>query len=90
MAELWELVERASALSAGAGPADFAAPGAAAKTPVPPPTPGADVFATPHSARPDAGGASPPPPPPSPSRTKWTRRVPYPVLIGHAVSLTLY
>jgi hypothetical protein len=26
------------------------------------------------------------PPPPSPSRTKWTRRVPHPVLIGHAVS----
>jgi len=31
------------------------------------------------------GGAPPPPPPP---RTKWTRRVPHPVLIGHAVSLT--
>ena len=28
-----------------------------------------------------------PPPPPLP-RTKWTRRVPYPVLIGHAASLT--
>ena len=27
-----------------------------------------------------------PPPPPSP-RTKWTRRVPHPVLIGHAASL---
>jgi hypothetical protein len=26
-----------------------------------------------------------PPPPPSP-RTKWTRRVPHPVLIGHAAS----
>jgi hypothetical protein len=27
-----------------------------------------------------------PPPPPSPTpRTKWTRRVPHPVLIGHAV-----
>jgi len=25
----------------------------------------------------------------SPSRTKWTRRVPHPVLIGHAASLTL-
>jgi len=59
VAELWELVERASALSAGAGPADFAAPGAAAKTPVPPPTQGADVFATPHSAPPVAGDASP-------------------------------
>ena len=31
-------------------------------------------------------GASPPPP----SRTKWTRRVPHPVLIGHAASLTPY
>ena len=30
---------------------------------------------------------SPPPPPP---RTKWTRRVPRPVLIGHAASLTPY
>ena len=30
------------------------------------------------------------PPPPSPSRTKWTRRVPHPVLIGHAASLTPY
>jgi len=30
------------------------------------------------------------PPPPSPPRTKWTRRVPYPVLIGHAASLTPY
>ena len=29
--------------------------------------------------------ADPPPPPP---RTKWTRRVPHPVLIGHAASLT--
>ena len=28
-------------------------------------------------------------PPPSP-RTKWTRRVPHPVLIGHAASLTPY
>jgi len=28
-------------------------------------------------------GGTPPPP-----RTKWTRRVPYPVLIGHAASLT--
>jgi hypothetical protein len=32
--------------------------------------------------------APPPPlPPPSP-RTKWTRRVPHPVLIGHTASLT--
>jgi len=30
-----------------------------------------------------------PSPPPSP-RTKWTRRVPHPVLIGHAASLTPY
>jgi len=26
----------------------------------------------------------------SPPRTKWTRRVPHPVLIGHAASLTPY
>jgi len=31
------------------------------------------------------GGAHGPPPP---SRTKWTRRVPHPVLIGHAASLS--
>jgi len=31
-------------------------------------------------------GARPPPPP----RTKWTRRVPRPVLIGHAASLNPY
>ena len=31
-----------------------------------------------------------PPAPPLPSRTKWTRRVPHPVLIGHAASLTPY
>ena len=29
-------------------------------------------------------------PPPPPPRTKWTRRVPYPVLSGHAASLTPY
>ena len=34
-----------------------------------------------------SGNAGPPPPPP---RTKWTRRVPHPVLIGHAASLTPY
>ena len=34
--------------------------------------------------------AVPPPPPPPPPRTKWTRRVPHPVLIGHAASLTPY
>ena len=33
-----------------------------------------------------ATGAVPPPPPPR--RTKWTRRVPHPVLTGHAASLT--
>ena len=33
-----------------------------------------------------AGGRLRPPPPPP--RTKWTRRVPHPVLIGHAASLT--
>jgi len=27
--------------------------------------------------------------PPPPPRTKWTRRVPHPVLIGHAASLTI-
>ena len=32
-------------------------------------------------------GTVPPPPPPFPPRTKWTRRVPHPVLIGHAVCL---
>ena len=26
--------------------------------------------------------------PPHPSRTKWTRRVPHPVLIGHTASLS--
>jgi len=34
-----------------------------------------------------AGRGAPPPPP---SRTKWTRRVLHPVLIGHAASLTPY
>ena len=33
-------------------------------------------------------GTAPPPPPPPPFRTKWTRRVPHPVLIGHAASLS--
>ena len=33
--------------------------------------------------------AVPPPPPPAP-RTNRTRRVPHPVLIGHAASLTPY
>ena len=35
-------------------------------------------------------GRAAPPPPPSPPRSKWTRRVPHPVLIGHAASLTPY
>ena len=46
----------------------------------------------PHGApRPDP--PAPPPPltsPPPPPRTKWTHRVPPPVLIGHAASLTPY
>ena len=29
-------------------------------------------------------------PPPPPLRTKWTRRVPHPVLIGHVSSLLPY
>ena len=29
-------------------------------------------------------------PPPPPPRTNWTRRVPHPVLIGYAASLTTY
>ena len=33
------------------------------------------------------GAVQNPPPPP---RTKWTRRVPHPVLSGHAASLTPY
>ena len=47
-----------------------------------------------HGAGGLAGGAprgplgAPRLPPPPPSRTKWTRRVPHPVLIGHAASLT--
>jgi hypothetical protein len=45
---------------------------------------------TPRSAHPThrTGTAFRPPPPPS--CTKWTRRVPHPVLIGHAASLTPY
>jgi len=39
-----------------------------------------------HSRRAVRGCALPPPLP----RTKWTRRVPHPVLIGHAASLTPY
>ena len=38
----------------------------------------------------EAAQAAPPPPPPPSSRTKWSRRVPHPVPIGHAASLTPY
>jgi len=43
-------------------------------------------FAGPESAYLKVPRAIAPPPP----RTKWTRRVPHPVLIGHAASLTPY
>ena len=46
-----------------------------------------DSFPSPHWDAVSRGAAGPPPPP---SRTKWTRRVPHPVLIGHAASLTPY
>ena len=39
-----------------------------------------------RAARGEHPGGRSPPPPPRP-RTKWTRRVPHPVLIGHAASL---
>jgi hypothetical protein len=49
--------------------------------------------AAPHDVV-DSPGAVPhggvPPAPPPPSRTKWTRRVPHPVLIGHAASVAPY
>jgi hypothetical protein len=38
----------------------------------------------PHAARVRRGTAAGGGPPPSPPRTKWTRRVPHPVLTGHA------
>jgi hypothetical protein len=38
----------------------------------------------------DSKGDQEVPPHPFPPRTKWTRRVPHPVLIGHATSLTPY
>jgi len=41
------------------------------------------------AARTPLQDTAPPPPPPLPPRTKWTRRVPHPVLIGHAASLTV-
>jgi len=56
----------------------------------------AELFIERDDVRADAGGAEPSsvpkrqrffPPPPS-SRAKWTRRVPHPVLIGHAASLS--
>ena len=40
-----------------------------------------------RSPSPPSSPSEPPPPPP---RTKWTRRVPHPVLIGHAASLGRY
>ena len=43
----------------------------------------AGVAAAERTQRTARGGAPPP-------RTKWTRRVPHPVLIGHAASLTPY
>jgi hypothetical protein len=39
-------------------------------------------------AAPGVPAAQVTPPPPPPPRTKWTRRVPHPVLIEHAASLT--
>ena len=39
---------------------------------------------------PGQASAPPPPPPPPPPRTNRTRRVPHPVLIRHAASLTPY
>jgi hypothetical protein len=41
-------------------------------------------------ARPAPPRRPPPRPPLPPPRTKWTRRVPQPVLIRHAASLTPY
>ena len=43
-----------------------------------------------HTINVAAAGGSGGAPPPLPPRTKWTRRVPHPVLIGHAASLTPY
>ena len=54
----------------------------------PPPRPCARAPPRPTSSTPHA--PRPPPPPPRPPRTKWTRRVPHPVLSGHAASLTPY
>jgi len=63
-------------------PAAAARPPARSAPPAPPPPPG-----------PPAPRRAPPPPPrapPPPPRTKWTRRVLHPVLIGHAASLNPY
>ena len=52
-----------------------------------------ELRALPACARgggPEAGPCHASTPPPPPPRTKWTRRVPHPVLIGHAASLTPY
>ena len=59
---------------------------------LPPPAPAPRTAARPHVlCRPaDCSCAALTAPPPPPSRTKWTRRVPHPVLIGHAASLTPY
>jgi hypothetical protein len=40
-----------------------------------------------RAGRGSRGATAPRPPPRPPPRTKWTRRVPHPVLIGHAASL---
>ena len=61
-------------------------------SPSPPPPPDRDwggprLGCAPRIAR--QAHASPPPPPPPLPRTKWTRRVPHLVLIGHAASLAV-
>ena len=48
------------------------------------PTRAADAAGTPLFLAPETVARAPPPP----SRTKWTRRVPHPVLIGHAASFS--
>ena len=54
---------------------------------LPSPSPCRSPERAPRSAA--ASPSAPPPPSPLP-RTKWTRRVPHPVIIGHAASLTPY
>ena len=51
-----------------------------------PDRPGARRWGPPLRPRGVTRAASPPPPLPPPPRTKWTRRVPHPVRIGHASS----